>query len=80
MIPDELNNALIIRATDQEYREILELVQRMDVMPPQVLIEATIAEVRLEDGLDFGVRWFFENAGSSETSTLNRYIARSSSP
>jgi general secretion pathway protein D len=42
----------------------------MDVMPPQVLIEATIAEVRLEDGLDFGVRWFFENAGSSETSTL----------
>ena len=70
VIPDELNNALIIRATDQEYREILELVQRMDVMPPQVLIEATIAEVRLEDGLDFGVRWFFENAGSSETSTL----------
>lgn len=70
IIPDELNNALIIRATDQEYREILELVQRMDVMPPQVLIEATIAEVRLEDGLDFGVRWYFENAGSSETSTV----------
>jgi general secretion pathway protein D len=70
VIPDELNNALIIRATDQEYREILELVQRMDVMPPQVLIEATIAEVRLEDGLDFGVRWFFENAGSNQTRTV----------
>lgn len=70
IIPDELNNALIIRATDQEYREILDLVQRMDVMPPQVLIEATIAEVRLEDGLDFGVRWYFENAGSNQTSSL----------
>ncbi len=70
IIADELNNALIIRATDQEYREILDLVHRMDVMPPQVLIEATIAEVRLEDGLDFGVRWYFENAGSNETSSL----------
>ena len=70
IIPDQLNNALIIRATDQEYREILELVQRMDVMPPQVLIEATIAEVQLVDGLSFGVRWYFENqSGSSVTTT-----------
>ncbi|MBO6797768.1 type II secretion system secretin GspD [Maricaulis sp.] len=70
IIPDELNNALIIRATDQEYREILELVQMMDVMPPQVLIEATIAEVRLRDGLDFGVRWFFENGDPGEVTTV----------
>lgn len=60
IIPDELNNGLIIRATDQEYREIVQLVERMDIMPPQVLIEATIAEVRLTDALSFGVRWFFE--------------------
>ncbi|WP_417482708.1 type II secretion system secretin GspD [Maricaulis sp.] len=65
IIPDLLNNALIIRATDQEYREILDLVHRMDVMPPQVLIEATIAEVRLVDGLSFGVRWYFENQGDT---------------
>ncbi|WP_323760981.1 type II secretion system secretin GspD [Maricaulis sp.] len=71
IIPDELNNALIIRATDQEYREIIDLVERMDVMPPQVLIEATIAEVRLADGLDFGVRWFFENSNGSQTSTAS---------
>lgn len=63
IIADELNNGLIIRATDQEYREIVQLVERMDVMPPQVLIEATIAEVRLTDQLRFGVRWFFETHG-----------------
>lgn len=67
IIPDELNNGLIIRATDQEYREIVQLLERMDVMPPQVLIEATIAEVRLTDALSFGVRWFFEDqAGSGD--------------
>ncbi|WP_291844238.1 type II secretion system secretin GspD [Maricaulis sp.] len=71
IIPDQLNNALIIRATDQEYREILELVQRMDVMPPQVLIEATIAEVRLTDGLSFGVRWFFDNQTGDGAATTS---------
>lgn len=61
---DQLNNALIIRATDQEYREVVELIERMDVLAPQVLIEATIAEVTLNDALSYGVRWFFENAES----------------
>lgn len=71
VIADELNNGLIIRATDQEYREIIDLVERMDVMAPQVLIEATIAEVRLTDALDFGVRWFFESqAGDGDNRVL----------
>ncbi|MGJ3230784.1 MAG: type II secretion system secretin GspD [Oceanicaulis sp.] len=70
VIADELNNGLIIRATDQEYREILDLVERMDVMPPQVLIEATIAEVRLTDALSFGVRWFFETRGGEGDGTI----------
>jgi len=65
IVPDELNNALIVRATDTEYREILDLVKRMDVLAPQVLIEATIAEVTLTDDLSYGVRWSFENAESS---------------
>ncbi len=64
---DKLNNALIIRATDLEYREILDLVARMDVQSPQVLIEATIVEVTLNDDLSYGVRWFFQNAESTTT-------------
>ncbi|PWE18725.1 type II secretion system protein GspD [Marinicauda salina] len=71
IIPDELNNGLIIRATDQEYREIVQLLERMDVMPPQVLIEATIAEVRLTDELSFGVRWFFEEQVGEGDHQLN---------
>jgi len=62
--PDTLNNALLIRATDREYAEILGLIEKMDVQPAQILIEATIAEVTLTESLAFGVRWFFENAES----------------
>lgn len=68
---DTLNNALIIRSTDQEYREIVALIERMDVAAPQVLIEATIAEVTLNEALSFGVRWFLENAESRVTLSDN---------
>jgi general secretion pathway protein D len=40
-----------------------------DVMPTQVQIEVTIAEVTLNDQLKFGVRWFLQNNGSSVTFT-----------
>ncbi len=32
----------------------------LDIVPLQVLIEATIAEVRLNDQLKYGVKWFFD--------------------
>ena len=54
IVPDETNNALIITATSQEYKRMRRILERIDVMPNQVLLEATIAEVtphrRAEDG------------------------------
>src|SRR5262249_30018188 len=46
-------------------------------LPDQVLIEATIAEVTLNDELRMGVKWFFEKGGSqfSLTDTLVGAIA-----
>ena len=37
-----------------------QILERIDVMPNQVLLEATIAEVRLTDELSMGLRWFFQ--------------------
>ncbi len=78
IVADELNNALIIRASDLEFQEIETLIERMDILAPQVLIEATIAEVTLNDDLRFGVRWFFENAES--TATLSDNVAGAIGP
>jgi general secretion pathway protein D len=60
IVPDETNNALVITATLQEYRRVRQILERIDVMPNQVLLEATIAEVRLTDELSMGLRWFFQ--------------------
>jgi general secretion pathway protein D len=58
---DLATNSLIIYGTDEEYRQIANLVQKLDVLPDQVLIEAVIAEVTLNDELRFGVQWFFDS-------------------
>jgi general secretion pathway protein D len=60
VVPDETNNALIITATLQEFRRVRQILERIDVMPNQVLLEATIAEVTLTDQLNMGLRWFFQ--------------------
>ena len=36
----------------------------LDVMSAEVLIEATVAEVTLNDSLSYGVRWFFQKGAS----------------
>lgn len=58
---DKARNALLVRATRREHREIRNLLNEIDSSPQQVMLEATIAEVRLNDELDLGVRWFFES-------------------
>ena len=64
VVPDEANRMLLITATRDEYRRILGILDRIDTLPDQVLIEATIAEVTLRDELRMGVRWFFEKGPS----------------
>ena len=60
MVADEANNSLVITATAQEYRRLRQILEQVDVSPNQVLLEATIAEVRLNDDLKMGVRWFLQ--------------------
>ncbi len=65
VVADEANNAVLIYATPDEYNAILNMLKRLDSLPNQVLLEATIAEVTLTDELKFGLRWFFESGNYS---------------
>ncbi|WP_339085426.1 type II secretion system secretin GspD [Hyphomicrobium sp. ghe19] len=64
IVADEENNALLIRATQPEYSTILDAIDRLDVVPPLVMIEVTIAEVTLNDGLRYGIEWFLKEKQS----------------
>jgi general secretion pathway protein D len=57
-------------ATSEDYKRIRRVIESLDVVPNQVLIEATIAEVTLNDDMQFGVRWYFQNAKSASSATF----------
>lgn len=67
IIADAENNALLIYASPFEYLRIAAMLEKLDTLPSQVMIEATIAEVTLNDELEHGLTWFFENAESRFT-------------
>ena len=58
----EETNTLLLRTTPQAWASIREVIDKLDVMPLQVHIEAQVAEVALEGALGYGVNWYFENA------------------
>jgi len=59
IIANRINNALLIYATPSEYSVIEGMLHKVDIIPLQVLIEATIAEVDLNDSLQYGTQFFF---------------------
>ena len=59
IIADEKNNDLVIYARPRDYHMIEDALTRIDVVPLQVLIEATIAEVTLSNDLQYGLQYFF---------------------
>jgi general secretion pathway protein D len=55
---DTVNNALLIYASQENYRLIERTVQQLDQPQLQVSIDATIAEVTLNDSLRYGVQFY----------------------
>ncbi|MCL5746169.1 MAG: hypothetical protein M1541_19940, partial [Acidobacteria bacterium] len=65
VVPNPMDNTLLIQATPQEYEQVLKLLNDLDISPRQVLIEAKIYEVTLSDALSSGVQAFLQKKGTS---------------
>jgi general secretion pathway protein D len=69
IVADDANNSLLIVCTPADYERIFDVLQEIDSQPNQVMLEATIAEVTLNDELNFGMRWFFGEKDNRGTFT-----------
>ncbi|MGH8081009.1 MAG: secretin N-terminal domain-containing protein, partial [Lysobacter sp.] len=58
----EETNSILVRASPQAWKSIRNVIDKLDVMPMQVHIEAQVAEVELTNGLEYGVQWFLDRA------------------
>ena len=63
IIPDEHNNSVMIYATQDEEDRIDAMLRKIDILPLQVRIDATIAEVTLNSQLQYGTQFFFRSGG-----------------
>ena len=63
IIANRQNNALLIRASPDQYAVIEAMLRKIDIVPLQVQIDATIAEVDLNNQLQYGTQFFFKNGG-----------------
>lgn len=59
IVADTVNNALLVRSTPRDYKLILDAIKQIDLVPLQVLVEATIVEVTLTGELKYGIQWRF---------------------
>ncbi len=74
---DEYRNSLIIQASPADYQVVKRLLVEVDVLPRQVLIEATIAEITLDDKTELGVEWAYKKGeGGLSTSLLSANAGR----
>ena len=58
----EETNSLLVRSSPGAWRSIRDVIDKLDVMPMQVHIEAQVVTVTLTGDLSYGVNWFFERA------------------
>ena len=64
IIVDETNNTLLIQTTQPVFADIERILRELDVQRRQVLIDAQIYEVSLDDSTSLGISWILQNRGS----------------
>ncbi len=62
VVPEIVTNSLIINATPAYYDEIIRLIEVLDRRPPMVRVKVLIAEVQLDDLMEFGVEFGIQDS------------------
>jgi general secretion pathway protein D len=66
---DEVNNSLLIMTTPVRYAQVEDALARLDVVPLQVLLEASIVEVNINDNFKYGVQAAIQKGSFSSLSS-----------
>ncbi|MCY3004870.1 MAG: hypothetical protein NTV29_02715 [Planctomycetota bacterium] len=74
VVPEPVQNKLILSATPRYYDEIAELIQRLDEQPPQVMIQVMIAEILLGNTDEFGIEMGIQDSVLFDRSLLGNLV------
>lgn len=65
IVPNPMDNSLIIQGTPAEYEGIMKILRQLDIAPRQVLLEAKIYEVSLTGAFANGIAAFLQKRGTN---------------
>jgi general secretion pathway protein D len=73
LVADTRNNSVLVYSNYANFQRVKDVLKALDVPQAEVVIEATIAEVLLNDDLQFGVQFFLQGLGfGSVRSSVDR--------
>lgn len=67
LVAVEESNSIIFYGEDERFSVIQDALKTIDVFPRQVMIEAILAEVVLNDSLRYGVQWSYDSGNNKVT-------------
>ena len=83
--PDTTNNAILVYSNQEQYRVVERALRDVDRPRLSVAIDATVAEVTLTNGLQYGVQYFLANNNGSislfdAAQTIGSAVLKTASP
>lgn len=72
VVVDPKRNAIIFTGQYNDYQRLIQLLEYVDQRPRQVLIQAIVAEVKLEESSRVGVNWDYD---AGRTNTTNKLLS-----
>ncbi len=76
IVPEPVQNKLILSATPRYYDEISKLIEDLDQQPPQVMIQVMIAEIVLGNTDEFGIEMGIQDSVLFDRSLLGGLLTR----
>jgi len=70
IIPNPFDNTLLVQSTPEQWEQITNLLDKLDVAPRQVLIDAKIYEVDLNGTFSAGVEAFLQQKGATNAAGI----------
>lgn len=70
IVPNPLDNTLLVQSSAENWESIRSLLDQLDVSPRQVLIDAKIYEVDLSGTFSAGVEAFLQNKGATNSAGI----------
>jgi len=74
VVPDTTNNSLLLSATPRYFKNIENMILKLDAAPRQVIIQALLVEVELQNTDEFGVELGFQDPILFQRSVLDQPV------